>query len=89
MARFLQKREVIMNDTLTDKIEALEKQEIIEALKECGWVQARAARKLGITERMIGYKIKKYRIKIKEVPYGAKSISSGEEHNKFISKDTK
>jgi len=28
---------------------------------------ARAARKLGITERMIGYKVKKYGIRIKEV----------------------
>lgn len=28
---------------------------------------ARAARKLGITERMIGYKIKKYGLRIKEV----------------------
>ena len=35
---------------------------ILEALKESGWVQAKAAKKLGITTRQIGYKIKKYNI---------------------------
>jgi Nif-specific regulatory protein len=49
-------------DSLKDKISEIERQEIINALKECDWFMARAARKLGITERMIGYKIKKYRI---------------------------
>jgi len=55
-------------DTLTDKVKEIEKEEIINALRECNWVMSRAARKLGITERMIGYKIKKYKIK-KEVKY--------------------
>jgi len=36
-------------------------------LKDCNWVMARAAKVLGITERMIGYKIKKYGLRIKEV----------------------
>ncbi len=54
-----------MSTTLRDRIESLEKTEILKALKECNWVQARAARKLEITERMIGYKIKKYAIKIR------------------------
>ena len=45
----------------------MEREEIITALKECDWIMARAARKLGITERMIGYKIKKYGLRIKEV----------------------
>lgn len=53
-------------DSLKKKIEEIEKEEIINALKECEWVMARAARRLGITERMIGYKIKKYGIR-KEV----------------------
>lgn len=56
-----------MPDTLKDKIKDMEKQAILNALEECEWVQARAARKLGITERMIGYKIKKYGIDIREV----------------------
>lgn len=45
---------------LQDKIRDIEKNEIVSALKECNWVMARAARRLGITGRMIGYKIKKY-----------------------------
>ena len=48
--------------SLKEKINEIEREEIIKALKECEWVMARAARKLGITERMIGYKIKKYAI---------------------------
>jgi len=53
--------------TLKNRIKEMEREEIINALKECNWVMARAARKLGITERMIGYKIKKYGLRIKEV----------------------
>ena len=55
-------------ESLKDKVKEIEKEEILNALKECNWVMSRAARMLGITERMIGYKIKKYHIK-KEVKY--------------------
>ncbi len=54
-------------ETLKDKIRELEREEIVKALKDSGWVMAKAARKLGITERMIGYKINKYGIRTKEV----------------------
>jgi transcriptional regulator with GAF, ATPase, and Fis domain len=54
-------------DSLKNKIKEIEREEIIKALKECNWIMTRAARQLGITERMIGYKIKKYGIRIKEV----------------------
>ena len=50
-------------ESLTDKVEEIEKEEVINALRECNWVMSRAARKLGITERMIGYRIKKYDIR--------------------------
>ena len=50
-------------DSLTEKIREIEKEEILRALSETDWVMARAARMLGITERMIGYKIKKYGIR--------------------------
>jgi len=53
--------------TLKDKVKDVEKDEIIRALKECNCVRARAARRLGITKRMIGYKIKKYGLRIKDV----------------------
>ncbi|MDO8747072.1 MAG: helix-turn-helix domain-containing protein [Thermodesulfovibrionales bacterium] len=52
--------------SLKEKISEIEREEIINALKEGGWVMVRAARKLDITERMIGYKIKKYGIKREE-----------------------
>ncbi len=54
-------------ESLKNKIKEMEREEIVKALKDCDWVMARAARQLGITERMIGYKIKKYGIRIKEV----------------------
>jgi len=53
--------------SLKNRIEELEKEEIIKALKECKWVMTRAAKRLGITERMISYKINKYGLRVKEV----------------------
>ena len=55
-------------NSLKEKVEEIEKEEIINALKEHNWVMARAARRLGITERMIGYKIKKYGIRREHTP---------------------
>jgi Nif-specific regulatory protein len=52
-----------MMHSLKDKVENMEREEIINTLKESNWVMARAAKRLGITERMIGYKMEKYRIK--------------------------
>jgi len=43
-------------------LKELEKQQIEAALERHGWVQARAARELGLTQRQIGYKIRKYRL---------------------------
>ena len=42
----------------------MERETILEALKESGWIQAKAAKKLGLTTRQIGYKIKKFNIDI-------------------------
>jgi Nif-specific regulatory protein len=53
-------------ESLIEKVQEIEKEEIINALKDCKWIMSRAARKLGITERMIGYKVKKYKIQKKE-----------------------
>ena len=41
----------------------LEKDEVAAALQRHGWVQARAARELGLTQRQIGYRIRKYNLK--------------------------
>ena len=57
----------VMTNTLKEKIRDLEKEAILNAFEECRWIQAQAARRLGITERMIGYRIKKYGIEIREV----------------------
>lgn len=38
----------------------LEKREIIAALERNGWIQSRAARDLGLSQRQVGYKIAKY-----------------------------
>jgi Nif-specific regulatory protein len=46
------------------ELESIEKEAIINALRECGGIQAKAARKLGITVRQIGYKILKYEIDV-------------------------
>jgi Nif-specific regulatory protein len=53
-------------DSLKDFIKDIEKETIVNALKECKWVKAKAAKKLGITERIIGYKVKKYNIRNEE-----------------------
>jgi len=53
--------------SLKERLEEMEREEIIRALKQCNWVKARAARKLGITERMISYRVNKYGIRRKEV----------------------
>ena len=51
---------------LSEKVEKLEKQEILKALAQGGGVKARAALALGITQRMLAYKMKKYGIRIRK-----------------------
>ncbi len=53
---------VQLKDALPSAIEDIEKTRILDALRKTGWVQARAARMLGLSNRQIGYKIKKYNI---------------------------
>jgi Nif-specific regulatory protein len=52
--------EVMQKESLRAGIEDIEKSSILEALEKTGWVQAKAARIIGLTPRQIGYKIKKY-----------------------------
>ena len=42
------------------KLEDIEREQVEAALLRHGWVQARAARELGLTQRQIGYKIQKF-----------------------------
>jgi len=49
--------------TLPEKVKKLEKSEIRRALRDSGGVKSKAARALGVTERILSYKIKSYGIK--------------------------
>ena len=49
--------------TLPEKVNKLEKNEIQRALRKNGGIKSKAARALGITERILSYKIKTYGIK--------------------------
>jgi Nif-specific regulatory protein len=55
-------RAIQTKDALPAAIADIEKANILDALKKTGWVQAKAARLLGLTPRQIGYKIKRYGI---------------------------
>jgi len=44
-----------------------ERQALIEAMERSGWVQAKAARLLGLTPRQIGYAIRKHGIPIQRL----------------------
>jgi Nif-specific regulatory protein len=48
--------------TLPERVANLEREMIVDALKKTGGRQRSAARELGLTERMLGYKMKKYQI---------------------------
>ncbi|GBD99900.1 nitrogen fixation protein VnfA [bacterium BMS3Abin07] len=52
----------LLRGTLSSTVEEMEKERIIDALEKSAWIQARAARLLGITSRQIGYKIRKHKI---------------------------
>jgi DNA-binding NtrC family response regulator len=49
--------------TLPEKVKKLEKNEIQRALRQNGGIKSKTARALGITERILSYKIKTYGIK--------------------------
>ena len=48
--------------TLSARLDAIERDRLREALKKAGWVKARAARLLGMTPRQVAYRIAKYRL---------------------------
>lgn len=58
-----EKRDVLVAGSLKTTIEETERLRILTALEKTNWVQAKAAKLLGITPRQIGYKIVKYGIK--------------------------
>jgi Nif-specific regulatory protein len=44
-----------------------ERERVIAALEQAGWVQAKAARLLGMTPRQIGYRIQTLNIKMRQI----------------------
>ncbi|MFN3739356.1 MAG: nif-specific transcriptional activator NifA [Thermodesulfovibrionales bacterium] len=53
-----------LDNSLTDEVKEIEKTRIADALRRSNYNQAEAARLLGISQRQIGYKIRKYGIEI-------------------------
>ena len=49
--------------TLAENLEAMEKEMLLDALEKSSWVQTRAAAFLGISERVLRYKMKKFDLK--------------------------
>ena len=48
-----------------DEEELSERERLVDAMERAGWVQAKAARLLGLTPRQIGYALKKHDVEIK------------------------
>jgi Nif-specific regulatory protein len=47
--------------------DASERDRLVQAMEKCGWVQAKAARLLGLTPRQIGYALKKHNIEVRQL----------------------
>jgi Nif-specific regulatory protein len=60
--QMVKKAKSVSRRTFTEIIENKEKELIVDALKQSSGKQRKAAKDLGITERMLGYKIRKYNI---------------------------
>ena len=60
--QMIRKTEPVAGQSLSEIIANKERELIIDALKKTGGQQRQTARELGITERILGYKIKKYAI---------------------------
>jgi len=50
----------------TELDEQHERERLVQAMESAGWVQAKAARLLGLTPRQIGYALRKYEVTIKK-----------------------
>jgi Nif-specific regulatory protein len=44
-----------------------ERERLIWAMEQCGWVQAKAARLLKVTPRQLGYALQKHRIEVRKL----------------------
>ncbi len=55
--------QITTTGTLEERLKAVEKEMILNALEKNGWIQTRAANDLGISERVLRYKMDKHGIK--------------------------
>jgi len=44
-----------------------ERERLIWAMEQCGWVQAKAARMLKVTPRQLGYALQKHQIEVRKL----------------------
>ena len=56
----------LVGDATSDEAPGTERERLIWAMEQCGWVQAKAARLLNITPRQIGYALQKYNIEVRK-----------------------
>ena len=54
------------NHPVNDDMPETERDRLVWAMEQCGWVQAKAARLLNITPRQIGYALQKYNIEVRK-----------------------
>jgi Nif-specific regulatory protein len=54
------------NCTVIETDHRSDRDKLIEAMEQAGWVKAKAARLLGLTPRQIGYALQKYDIPVKK-----------------------
>ena len=59
--------ESLSGPSLDSAMASIEKKMILDALEKAGGIQKRAAKLLGITERSLWHKVKKYRIRVREI----------------------
>jgi len=60
--QMIRKDDTSIKASFTEIVANKERELIVDALKKCGGQQRKAAKELGLTERILGYKIKKYNI---------------------------
>ena len=65
--QMIKKDEAVARRSLTEIIENKERELIVDAIKKFDGHQRKTARELGISERVLGYKIKKYNINPKYI----------------------
>ncbi len=62
----VRRAEMIDHGLLQERIEAVEREMLVSALERTAWIQTRAAEMLGISERVLRYKMGKYGIRRRE-----------------------